>query len=682
MNRNRRKPTPTSSESFLETNLFRFGTRAIIGLAIIVLFLSLSQCTVKSPEAPQWTTSLAVPVINRTYPMTELIDKMETDEIEIIGDTAIQIKFEESIDTVFLEQTDLSVPDIGTSISQLVGTIEITPPASGPVTIDLIDIVPIIAAVPDTFISLLTDLPPITSFTTATIAFGRVWVVISNNLAVDIDTITIYLYDVGDPLNHVLIDTRSLASTIPDGSADSLEFSLIGKTISGSLRATTILHTPGGVSLRAGAKSLTIEMKFNAPLIISSATGAAVPSMTFADTTLVQLGSVGDPDLIHSASLTTGSLDLTLANTSFFYVTINITIPDLKQGGSPLTISPVVGPNTSSVLSIDLSSYTIEPSDLTAPQHMELIVEAVTDSNRVDINQAQSFSATASINSLAFASVTGVFSPNSTTITPISYGLELPDGFNSVEMPNAVIILTVTNDVAMSGFLNLQLNGSGGQQLDIDENILAGTVGGPTTTIITIDTAGSFFNPVPDSVTLTGWATFGDGVTVGSLTASDFVHAKIEIISPLDLIVTQTTIDLDVESTDIDTEDIDLITDNVEEIRFIYEIDNGLPIGLSTSIFISNLSTVSSSIFDLEIGSITSLPAPTGPGGRSTGSTLYSDTVLLSNADIQVLNSDSLYFQTQITLNSTSGQTVSLLPDDALTITGRIEVDYIFDGDF
>ena len=56
--------------------------------------------------------------------------------------------------------------------------------------------------------------------------------------------------------------------------------------------------------------------------------------------------------------------------------------------------------------------------------------------------------------------------------------------------------------------------------------------------------------------------------------------------------------------------------------------------------------------------------------------------VFLSNDDIQVLNTDSLYILTAFVLEDTNGKAVRLIPDNSITITGRLEVQYHFDGNF
>ena len=76
----KRKKEP---DNFWESFLFKYSTRFILGLIVVTIFLTLVQCSVKSPEAPSWNTTFSVPVVNRTYQMVELVDKVGQDELGI-----------------------------------------------------------------------------------------------------------------------------------------------------------------------------------------------------------------------------------------------------------------------------------------------------------------------------------------------------------------------------------------------------------------------------------------------------------------------------------------------------------------------------------------------------------------------------------------------------------------------
>lgn len=53
----------------------------ICAFVIILVFLTLVQCTVKKPEAPTWETNLTIPLVHQTWDMAQLIDKIDQNNL-------------------------------------------------------------------------------------------------------------------------------------------------------------------------------------------------------------------------------------------------------------------------------------------------------------------------------------------------------------------------------------------------------------------------------------------------------------------------------------------------------------------------------------------------------------------------------------------------------------------------
>jgi len=681
MARKKRNTKPERSDDFLDSISFRLGTKFLIGTTVVVLFLTLAQCTIKKPESPEWITTLTVPLINRTYPMSELVWRMDQEGIEMVGDSII-FSITEEIDTIRLDQDELRAIDMNEAVSQTLGMIDIDPPSIAPVTVDFGDITSLsLGVVPPVSFSIDNDMPPISSFSTATISTGEMYVVVSNNLGLDLDTVGINLYDIINPALPVLIATQAFPSGVSNGVTDSMQIDLGGKSISNSLQVAVSCHTPGGVILSVDDKHITTAIHFNGSLTVNSATNAEVPAMSLNDTTVVALSEAGETDIVHSASLSGGALQLSISNNTPVTGTLSIVLPDLVDNGQPLTIQRTVTPTDSQIVSIDLSTYVLAPSDLTAPQELNVFVTALTVADRVDIDESQEFAASVSLSGLTFDEVTGVFAATEATIDPTSQDIDVPQGFEGFELATAVLTLSIENGVQLPGSLNVHLVGSNGQEFDVAGLIAAGTSDSTVTSLIVNDQAAAFLTPVPEQIDITGTAVFGDGQTVSTITTNDFLHATVTIVAPLEMVITGSTIETDVEEEDIDIDDIDIITDHVEQISFIYTVSNSLPLGITANIYLSQTPSVSAIANDLDISGLSILSAPFA-NGLSTGFSSSADTVLLSNDDIQVLNTDSLYILTEFVLEDTNGEAVRLIPDNSITITGRLEVQYHFDGNF
>ncbi|HVP07001.1 MAG TPA: hypothetical protein VMS71_04090, partial [Candidatus Acidoferrum sp.] len=236
--------------------LLKNAAKILFGLVLIVVVLTLAQCTIKKPEAPTWETQLTVPLINRTYHMDELIRRMDQKGIEMVGDS-IRYSLSYDLDTVMLNSDNLDASDISSSFSKELGRITLNTPTVTPLTfaassIPLLSLV-FPGTVPPTSFPLMNDFAGISDFSSARISSGQMYVVITNNLGIPIDALTLQLYDV---LNSQAIDTHSLTRTLNDGSSDSLLFDLSGKMISDSLRVIANCHTPGGTVLSAANKEV------------------------------------------------------------------------------------------------------------------------------------------------------------------------------------------------------------------------------------------------------------------------------------------------------------------------------------------------------------------------------------------------------------------------------------------
>jgi len=188
---------------------------------------------------------------------------------------------------------------------------------------------------------------------------------------------------------------------------------------------------------------------------------------------------------------------------------------------------------------------------------------------------------------------------------------------------------------------------------------------------------------LPSLITISGSAAFGDGVSTGSIRGGDYIHATVCIVAPLEVILPRTVIEPDIESEKINQDDFDPITDHVIEARLIYNVINRLPVGASINLYLSGDSaTILTNPEVSFIDEIYVVAAPTVGGITSdTVSTGY-QTVIIDSLDVDVLKNDTLYIATQIVIEDTNGQPIKLTASDYLTLIGRLEVDYRFDGEF
>lgn len=675
--KNRYEDAPVVSDSWL----FKWGTRFLLGIFVILIFLTLVRCTVKSPKSPEWTTQLTIPLINRTMSMQELVDRIGQSEVGISGNNVV-FTINQEIDTVTLDSTQLSTGDLSYSLSQQLGPIDIAPPSLAPVSIDLSDMGPLAAVIPGIVpavsFQITGSLPTISNFTSVTLTAGTAYVVMTNNLGLDLDTVIITLIDRSD---MSIISSRPVIGGIASGVTDSIPIALTGLTISNLLDYTIDAHTNGGVVLSASGLNVVTSVNFPSQLTASSAV-AEVPATS---RSFSQQITLGETEPIYRATLTGGQLSLNINNSSQLTASLTLTFPDLQQAGSPLVINQSVGANSNVNNTVSIAGYELLPSDSSVPQLLDIDVQISipgTAPSQVAVNQTDQFDVTATLQGLQFGSVTGVFSATGLTIPPSVLSIDVPIGFDSVQLVNAIFTLDIVNAVDLPGLLNIDITGSNGKSLNYAGTIQPGSPSLPVVTTFLDSAVANFLTPLPTSVTISGSASFGDGMTEGTFTSNDFIVARVNIVAPLELILGTTTVQMDTERSAIDQSSIDIITDHVEELRFVYNIINHLPFGAQASIYLGSDSATLFTNPQLLINGLFINAAPTISGIVSdTASTGY-QTIVLTAADISVLENDTLFSAVELVLQGSGGQVIRLTASDYITLQGRIEVDYLFDGNF
>ena len=663
--------------------LVNFSAKLILATVVVVVALSLMQCTIKKPESPTWDTQVVLPLVNRTYTMSEIVDKIDQEGVSFDADSNVIFSAHREIDTVEIDADNLGTGDLTYTAFEQVGLVDIPAPELAPVTLDITLIsglstyVP--GAIPATSFSINSNIPSADNYTSVGIVNGQAYVVVDNDLGFDITANSVELWDL---TYNRSIGTNVFPMPIADGGLDSVLFDLSGKTVSNNLQARVEATTLGGLVLSTSGKQITTTMRFDSDLTVGAAT-AEIPEL---NRSFTQVLSLGETDAIHRATLSGGTLHVEIGNQTNLTALIDVTFPDLTHGGVPLSFSRTVGPIGSGLINVNLAGYELEPTDLTVPQEVRVDVEATvpaTAPQKVTITESQQFIVDASLSGLTFDTVTGIFNTVGTTLSPTEHQLDVPDGFGSAQLVSAILTLEIENGVQLPGDLNLTLQGSNGKSLIVAGPVAAALPGEAVVTRFIDSTVADFLSPLPEVITISGNASYGDGVSIGSIQNGDWVRAQVDILAPLEVILPETVVVPDVESEEISQDNIDAITDHVIEARFIYNVINRLPVGARVNLFLGGDSTTVLSDPQVTfIDEIFVVAAPTLNGlAVDTVSTGYQE-VIIDSVEVQVLKHDTLYIGTQIVLDDSNGLPVKLTASDYLTLVGRVEIDYRFDGEF
>jgi hypothetical protein len=395
-----------------------------------------------------------------------------------------------------------------------------------------------------------------------------------------------------------------------------------------------------------------------------------------------------ESDRIETAIISNGTLDLTITNATNLSGNLSVTIPDLEtSGGQPLVINRNISGQQGDFVSVNLSGYRIVPTDMSLPQSLgaDIAVTTVaTTPQQVAVSENDSFLVDLQLSGLQFSSVTGIFVSQAIDIDTVNQDIDVPTGFDSVEFTSAVLMLEVENAANIAGSLQVEIRGDNGKVLTMNGLIAPSGQPGPMITTLVDSNAADFLSPLPSRIDAFGTVTIGDGVSTGTVTSTDYIFPNIRVYAPLEIKVGQTSIDTDVQKEKIDQEDIEIITDHVVEGRFFYNIVNHLPLGAYINI---RFGADSVGVFNSPLKTFDSLfvtAAPTNAGGivSDTVSTGYQE-IFLDSADVRnLLERDTLFSALELVLEGTGGQTVKFIDADFITITGRVEVIYQFDGKF
>ncbi len=683
VSRKNNKKNRNDSQIFIDSFLFKFFIKTVIGFLIISVFLTLVQCTVKKPQSPQWSTNYVVPVINRTYTMEELISKIDAEALNIEGDGNVAFSITEQLDTFSLNTEQLSTSVLSFNTAESLGVVEIESPLSDPVTVSLASVTGGLATslpgdsvqIPANLYNVVFNMPTISIFSIATIAEGNLLAIINNNLGTPINNVIIQIIDLS---NNTAISTTNFSPSIPQGVIDTLVVQLDGKTISNSIRMITWFETPLTKIDSASTRNIQTKIDFSDPLTVSNAV-AEVPQIIKNNLSTFELL---ETDIIESALLESGTIEIRITNGSSIPANLNISIPDLSIDGVALSVTRYLNPGIINYVEIDLSGYTLDPTDLVLPQEISINLTAeipASTPNKYTFDKVDLFMVEGTISNLSYSEIQGVFSEIDISFDNSNISLDIPTGFESVQFTNVSLELNINNTVELPGFLNIQLYGSNGKELVISGDI---NPDGITIILKNDSSVSDFIHPIPDTIYISGSASMGEESYHGTIESNDFITASVNLAAPMQVVLTETKVETDIEKEDINQDDYDFIIGNVIEANFIYQVSTSIPLGTNIEIFLSSDSATLFNNPELKIGPLYITAAEVDSNGLTTGVAVTDEQyITIDSADVDILNNPTLYIGQEIFIESSGGDMIRLNQDGFITLLGRIEVEYFFDGE-
>ena len=190
---------------------------------------------------------------------------------------------------------------------------------------------------------------------------------------------------------------------------------------------------------------------------------------------------------------------------------------------------------------------------------------------------------------------------------------------------------------------------------------------------------------MPSAVDVFGEVSFGSAGNSSTITANDFIVTTVHIDAPLTMRITESDIDIDIESQEIEQKDITDFTDHYLNGSLFYKVENHLPIGATVKLFLDPDSTrlnadsayLTITVLDIAPGFVDST---TGLVNEATISGYHE--ISLDSEQIKILENELVYIDTEIILAGSDNKTVSLSSNDYISIIARIEVEARVDDNF
>ena len=463
---------------------------------------------------------------------------------------------------------------------------------------------------------------PFDNFEYATFSDGVIKVTVTNNLTIPISGLNIQLYNaagptpVGDPFTFTLINPGQTLS-------DSID--LTDVILSNSLIAAASLgNNPGAddVYIDLENSSIDISIAGRDLKIKSGRVILPIQEVVSIDEKDTVSFDAGEDIEIDEIKILSGDLTYSLNAMVPLKASVTVTLPSSDRGGSPVSETLTVEPNTTLNGNISLANSTIDLGTIsTQPYNMLPIyygLEVSSDGQMVDFNSTDEVSLDIEMLDPGIDYIKGYFGQYGDTIDTDTLDLEIEDILENVTGSvtiNPSISLNYQNSFAIP--VEIDIDAVGYRENDsVDIDLDAQSLSYPSAPAER-DVSGSFtvnkdnsqlpelISLLPEKIRFGGSAVMNPQGNTGSRDNYIFGDSRflgdLEIEVPLDFRISNLhfadTVDNFMEDLDID-EDSPVTPEDVEYLKIKFTALNGFPLGISVtmSLYDSTSTTVLSTI--------------------------------------------------------------------------------------
>ncbi len=334
------------------------------------------------PVAPSWDVNLTVPLANRFYTLSEIVQK-DTSMLRVgVGQ---QIIYSTTVSTSPLADSNfISINPKDTTLHIKFGVFRVvSPPIVRPIQLPWVP-QGVSVPIPDTSFSVADLTDSIPTFQSVTFESGTMSLSIQNNLPVPIDIISpIHMVDAQGNVIGTFIYTPS---TIGPNSSGVASDDLAGKSVGNQIRISGIaLHTQGSpnpVPIPLG--DLLVATLSTSNLKARQAVFAEIPAQRLSDNDTARY-ALDDSTIIKEVKIKSGTLNFAFSNRVDLNMVFKFRLNEFQRPvGSayvPYEDSVFIAAQGSGTISLNLAGYKIESMDGNLIHSVEVVSSVILPSS-------------------------------------------------------------------------------------------------------------------------------------------------------------------------------------------------------------------------------------------------------------------------------------------------------------
>ncbi len=661
-------------------------------LTAAVLGIFQLTCSFDQPVAPKWDVKLAVPLINRTYTVQELIDK---NNFLLEGaNGVVNVDYEKDLDRYEVGDA-LQIDGLHESLVSKLGKFQLSSPGTKTLSLTFGQLYPLANAADGQTVpidgfqysNIEASFPRFENFESVLIESGLVRISIHNRLPVPLSPgleIDVRSQDTNESIFTIRFDQE-----IAPGETASQSVSLYGMRIPANLKVVASGGSPGSggqpVEIHANTDGLDVETYISD--IVAVEARAVVDSQQFSGADSI---SLGDSIRVEEADIKSGIFRFQFDNQIPLDLTLHLTLEDFYDAyGQPVELLLPLKAGESTFRFINLRDYQFRPGQNTQGTvvHFRWAVDVAGSGGQVvTLSSDDAIGLDVELSSLTFSMIRGTLDQIHVALDTLTQEIDLPDGLDSLQFEAGRLELILNNGIGFPIHPQIRITGinekTGKSAYLLVDQTIAPANGHPALSKFILDEQNSnliqFLNIMPTKIVVTGDVTVGDGTTESVIRDTDFIESKLHILAPISLSYPTQTIKTEVDTIAVDQDAQTELQKNVLQGRLFAKLGNHLPFGVQVTLYFSSRDTSVFTHPELTIGPLSLQPADVADGKAVSEKPSTVD-VTLNQEQIALFGNPTVYTGVGITIPGSSGQIVRLYSTDYVSVKAVGEFVYHVD---